>query len=243
MEPFTALGFGTFFVVALLVGVRLLWLWRETRQLPELLIGIGVLGIGPVGFAVTVLAQLLAESSPTASTVCYGLAQLAVSAGAFAKLVFTWQVYHPRSRLARGAVLAGGITLVGLYVHTAWRGFPVEAPGLRHLPLVAALLWGAIEALRYRERMRRRARLGLGDPVVENRFLVWGIGAAAAGVGSVFSIVAGMLGGPEALVDPGVLLLLSLHGMGAALCMWLAFLPPQAYLRRLLRGSVAPSAA
>jgi hypothetical protein len=242
VEPVTAIGFGAFFVVALLVGVRLLLLWRETRELPELLIGIGVLGIGPVGFSVTVVSQLLAESSPAASTLCYSLAQLAVSAGALAKLVFTWKVYHPHSRLARAFVLAGGLALLGAYLEMAWRGFPVEAPGLRHLPLVAALLWGSIEALRYRERMRRRARLGLGDPVVENRFLVWGIGAAAAGIGSVFSMVAGTLYGPDALVDPGLLLLLSLHGMVAALCMWLAFLPPQAYLRRVARERAATPA-
>ena len=45
-----ATGFIAFFLVSLTVGVRLLLLWRRTRQLPELLIGIGVLGIGPVGF-------------------------------------------------------------------------------------------------------------------------------------------------------------------------------------------------
>jgi hypothetical protein len=241
VEPVTAIGFGAFFVVALLVGVRLLLLWRETRQLPELLIGIGVLGIGPVGFAVTVLSQLLAASSPVASTLCYALAQLAVSAGALAKLVFTWQVYHPHSRVARAAVLGGGLTLLGAYVEMAWRGFPIEAPGLRHLPLVAALLWGAVEALRYRERMRRRARLGLGDPVLENRFLVWGVGAAAAGIGSVFSMVAGLLDGVDALVDPGLLLLLSLHGLVAALCMWLAFLPPQVYLRYVAGARTQPA--
>lgn len=242
MEPITAVGFGAFFLVALLVGIRLLLLWRETRQLPELLIGLAVLGIGPVGFSVTVVSQLLAGSSPSASTLCYGLAQLAMSAGALAKLVFTWKVYHPHSRVARGAVLAGGLVLLAVYAEMAWRGFPVKAPGLRHLPLVTALLWGAIEALRYRARMRRRARLGLGDPVVENRFLVWGIGAAAAGIGSVLSVVAGTLYGAEALVDPGLLLLLSLHGMVAALCMWLAFLPPQAYLRRLTRECVSTPA-
>lgn len=242
MEPITAVGFAAFFVVSLFVGIRLVLLWRETRQLPELLIGLGVLGIGPVGFSVTVVSQLLAEASPGASTLCYGLAQLAVSAGALAKLVFTWKVYHPGSRIARGAVLAGGLALIAVYLEMAWRGFPVEAPGLRHLPLVAALLWGAIEALRYRERMRRRARLGLGDPVVENRFLVWGIGAAAAGIGSVFSMVAGTLYGAEALVDPQLLLLLSLHGMVAALCMWLAFLPPRAYLRRLTRERASTAA-
>ena len=51
MGLLTALGFGCFFLVSLAVGLRLVLQWRRTRQLPELLIGIGVLGIGPVGFA------------------------------------------------------------------------------------------------------------------------------------------------------------------------------------------------
>jgi len=42
MNPLILVGFLTFFVVALTVGVRLLLLWGRTRQLPELLMGIGV---------------------------------------------------------------------------------------------------------------------------------------------------------------------------------------------------------
>lgn len=244
MEPLTALGFGAFFVVSLVVGLRLLLLWWKTRQLPELLIGLGVLGIGPVGFSLTVLAQLLAGSHPGRSALCYGLAQLAVSVGAFAKFVFNWHVYRPQSRLARAAVAIGGVALLAAWLEMALRGFPIVAPGPRHLPLVAALLWGSFEALRYRTRMRRRARVGLGDPVVENRFLVWGIGAGAAGIGTVVSLVTGMIAGADALLDPTLLLLLAGHGLVAAVCMWLAFLPPRPYLRFLVaRGDAAAPAA
>jgi hypothetical protein len=243
VEPLTAIGFVAFFLVALVVGVRLLLLWRQTGEQPELLIGIGVLGIGPVGFALTVAAQLLAGQSSPSSALCYGLGQLAVAIGAFSKFVFNWRVYHPESRIARNAAVAGGAVLATVWLEAAFRGFPVEAPGFRHLPLVVALLWGSFEALRYRERMRRRARVGLGDPVVENRFLVWGLGAGAAGVGSVISMVAGMIGGAQTLLDPGLLTLLSLHGMAAAVCMWLAFVPPKAYLRFVSRSGSVPAAA
>ena len=37
MNGLVWVGFGAFFVVASTVGVRLLLLWRRTRQLPELL--------------------------------------------------------------------------------------------------------------------------------------------------------------------------------------------------------------
>ena len=42
-HPLIHVGFLAFFVVALVVGVRLVHLWWRTRQLPELLIGLGVL--------------------------------------------------------------------------------------------------------------------------------------------------------------------------------------------------------
>ena len=42
MESFVWVGFVAFFVASLSVGVRLVLLWGRTRQLPELLIGIGV---------------------------------------------------------------------------------------------------------------------------------------------------------------------------------------------------------
>ena len=38
--------------------------------------------------------------------------------------------------------------------------------------------------------MRRRLQIGLGDPVVANRFLLWGIGAGAAGLGSFIGVAA-----------------------------------------------------
>ncbi len=241
MGLFTSLGFGCFFLVSLAVGLRLVLQWRRTRQLPELLIGIGVLGIGPVGFALTVVAQLLVGAVPLAAACFYGFAQLAVNLGAFAKLLFNGRVYHPGSVAARVAVWLGGAALVAAWVDVALGGFVVEAPGPRHAPLVAALLWGSVEALRYHGRMRRRARIGLGDPVVENRFLLWGVGAGAAGVGSLVGVVAGVGGGAQLLVDPVLLGVLSLHGSIAAVCMWLAFLPPRAYTRFL--SERAPAAA
>jgi hypothetical protein len=53
LESFVWVGFAAFFVASLTAGVRLVMLWRRTRELPELLIGIGVLGIGPVGYGLS----------------------------------------------------------------------------------------------------------------------------------------------------------------------------------------------
>ena len=76
------IGFAAFFVVALVVGVRVLLLARRTRELPELLMGVGVLGIGPVGFGLLVLGQQLQASHPLAFQVMVGTASFAISCGA-----------------------------------------------------------------------------------------------------------------------------------------------------------------
>ena len=67
----------------------------------------------------------------------------------------------------------------------------------------ANLLWGAVESLRYYALMRRRLRLGLADPLVTNRFLLWGLGIGAAGVGSLISVVGAGGLGLQHVRDPG----------------------------------------
>ncbi len=239
MDGVTGAGFAAFFCVSLVVGLRLIWLARRSGQLPELLIGIGVLGIGPVGFSLMLASQVLAETRPATSTLCIALGQLAVTAGAFSKYLFNWRVYRPASRLAGAAVALGALALIGSYAVFIVQGFPPGPPGLRSVPMIVALLWGSAEALGYWRRMRLRSQLGLGDALVQNRFLVWGLGAGAAGVGSLISTLVTLRVGPEAMLDPQLLRVLSLHGLLAAVCMWLAFLPPKVYTRFI--GSRGPA--
>ena len=88
MGPWIGIGFAAFFVVALVVGVRVLLLARRTRELPELLMGIGVLGIGPVGFGLLVIAQELQASHPGVFQVMVGMSSFAISCGVLAKFIF-----------------------------------------------------------------------------------------------------------------------------------------------------------
>ena len=88
MQSFMWIGFAAFFIASLTVGVRLVALWWRNRQLPELLIGLGVLGIGPVGFGCITLGQILNADYGTASRVVFGVGIFAASGGAFAKYIF-----------------------------------------------------------------------------------------------------------------------------------------------------------
>lgn len=235
-HPLAWVGFVAFFVVALVVGVRLLRLGLRARRLPEICIGTGVLGIGPVGFGLFVLAQQLAATHPTLQLALYDVGLAAVALGVFCKLIFNWRVYHPESRwLAGGVGVAGALLALTLAESVAsgrGYGYRLDWNFLTRTPLqIGALLWGSAEALHYWDQMRRRVRLGLADAVVCNRFLLWGIGAGAAGLGSLVGVIAQVASGQTTQQIPWVLASSSLHGLVAAIAMWLAFLPPDAYTR------------
>jgi hypothetical protein len=239
MESFVWIGFVAFFVASLSVGVRLVLLWRRTRQLPELLIGIGVLGIGPVGFGLMTVADLSRGAAPAFARVLLAIALLAVSAGVFAKCCFNWRVYHPEQVWVRRMVWLSGALLLALYL-SEFRTSGFETRDLlgpshtaRTVLQVACLLWGSGEALRYWRMMRRRLRLGIADAVVTNRFFLWGLGAGAAGVGSGVGLVTQWVTNTASVEISWLMLSSSLHGLTAAVAMWLAFMPTESY-RRLI---------
>jgi hypothetical protein len=83
--------------------------------------------------------------------------------------------------------------------------------------------WSVFESLHCCALMRRRARIGLADPMVARRFLLWGVaGGAALGIylASMWSRVAE----PE-MMGPWTVALTSVLGLVAAVGISLAFFP------------------
>jgi hypothetical protein len=227
-------GFLAFFFVSLWVGVRMLAQWGRTRALPELLLGLGVLGIGPIGFGLIMLAAAAGASKPDAPSLLAGCSALAVGGGAAAKAIFNWKIYHPSSRAAAAVSLVSIALLVVAIVGDAQStGFAPAAwmqPGwmlVRQSVQIGVLLWGAGEALRWWLRMRRRLRIGIADPLVANRFLLWGIGAGMAGSGSLIGMLVGLVYGQAMNELPLLTLVLSLCGLVSAVALWLAFAAPE----------------
>jgi hypothetical protein len=75
--------------------------------------------------------------------------------------------------------------------------------------------------------MRRRLRIGIADPLVANRFLLWGIGAGMAGSGSLIGMLVGLAYGQPMSELPLLTLVLSLCGLVSAIALWLAFAAPE----------------
>lgn len=245
MKAVIAIGFGAFFLSSLAIGLRLVWLAYRNRELPELLIGLGILGIGPAGFAGTVFALLLGPGRPSAAGCLLAAATLATSAGAVAAYVFNWTVFRRGERWAKGIVGAAGLLFVILFAGQLANGgfkLPLHLNAWFHLHSAAVtgcLLWGSGESLRYYALMRRRLRLGLADPIVTNRFLLWGLGIGSAGVGSVISIAFTLVTGSAMQELDWLTLSNSLFGLASAVLMWIAFLPPAPYRRWIARVATA----
>jgi hypothetical protein len=99
-------GFGVFFLVSLAIGLRLVALATRTRRSPELLIGLGILGIGPAGMSCLLGAAAVFGWSPSASRVFTAVGLLAIAAGSIASCLFNRMVFRADSAAARAWVFA-----------------------------------------------------------------------------------------------------------------------------------------
>ncbi|MFI5217236.1 MAG: hypothetical protein ACHQ3O_11900 [Candidatus Limnocylindria bacterium] len=125
-----------------------------------------------------------------------------------------------------------GIRLLALAART--RQLPELCFGLTLLLMgVSKLAWS---------RLRRRLRLGLADAVVTERVLLWAIASLSSVIVSTTSTIAGFLGINFAATAFGAAVT-ALLGLISAGAMWLAFLPPAGYLRRVRARAPAALAA
>jgi hypothetical protein len=242
MEMLAAIGGGAFVLVSWVLGVRLLALWLRTRQVPELACGLGLLLMGGVGYPLIALVQ----EAPLASRVKIALLaaqMLCHVVGATVFCVFTQRVFRPSESwawLITGATFAAVMTgaLVQIW-SPGLLAYAEKGEGIWHWHGAAStlpLLWAGAESLRYHGLMRRRQQLGLADPLLTDRFRLWAVAMFAAALITIISITAESLGSSLAGTAFGGIVIGSLGSVSAG-AIWLAFLPPAAYRRRLQRAA------
>jgi hypothetical protein len=250
-------------LLAVAIGMRLLRLGAQSGG-PERWLGVYFLGSSVFG---TVLSGFVYMAFASPSLVLpdpwlrtfHALELATGGAGLFGIYMFTWRTFRPDDAWARSAVIAGGAVLLGSLV---WfgisEGFQVAVlngpsywigVGAREL----ALVWMAIESVRYWGLLRRRLRLGLSDPLVTNRFLLWGLFAAVVILMGAADPLARVwycrladstttwdpeLGRPIIVV---VMALTSALGILSAGTLFLTFFPTPGY-RRWVLGRRAPAA-
>lgn len=234
-----------------IAGLRLLALGWRTKQLPERLLGLGLVAVAVLGGPLTFFGRLPSLVATPAGDALFALGLAATQTGIALFGAFTWLVFRPGSLWATLLLvcLAGalGVEWLGLLQASA-RGTTMEAilPHTRpwSVALVATLAlsfaWSGAEAWAFRRRLGRQLALGLGDPVVANRMWLWAAGAFAT-VLMCGVIASCMLAGLAPLRHPLPLAAIALSSLCASGCWLLAFLPPASYLARLGRRAAAPA--
>ena len=162
-----------------LVGIDLIRRARETRGLPELFLGLA--------FVFNGLSYLFAdlpifiENEAILNEFSY-IGRILAALCALTIAVFTWRVFRAKAAWAKWACWAiGGLQLLGLTVSAFegdWEGaYPLTYTGFwfEWLGGIAPFAWLAAESLSAYWRSRLKMRVGLGDPIVSNRFLLIGI--------------------------------------------------------------------
>jgi hypothetical protein len=249
-------------LLAVVIGVRLVRLGVRSRG-PEIWLGAYFLGSAFLG---TILSStvymswadpMLALPDGLRSTL-HAADLVATSAGLLGVQVFTWRVFRPRSERARLVVLASAaiavLALIGVGATERFHVRVVNGPcyWLGYAVREAAIVWMAAESFLYFGRLRRRLRLGLVDPLLANRFLLWGIWAATVSVMNLSDPVARVgywwVTGTttEWLPDVGrpmiavTLIVTSALGAVTAATLFLTFFPTAGFRRWVTRS---PSAA
>ncbi|MGH0038353.1 MAG: hypothetical protein ACQGVK_25245 [Myxococcota bacterium] len=106
--------------------------------------------------------------------------QVCASIGVAGAYLFTWQTFRPGSEVAKGlvtialAVMAASLVAVGLTDGFAVRVLNGPAYWVHLATKLAFLPWIAVESFRYSSLQSKRLALGLADPLVANRFWLWG---------------------------------------------------------------------
>jgi hypothetical protein len=241
------LGANAYVVLSLCMGVRLLRLGWRRGSVPELAVGISFVTGGGLGAGLQVLSQTRELLPPVYAGSTLAFSKLCVYVAVLAHGLFTWHVFRPDAAWARrffflsvllwaaisiGYALAGGIVDANYSGAWFWLEFIAQA---------AIIAWSAFEPLLYWTRMRRRLRFGLADPVVANRFLLWGgalsLGLLAAAVNPVIHALPG-----HSWTRPLIGVASGLATAAAGLT-WLTFFPSAAYLDRVRRRAARAGAA
>jgi len=219
---------------------------RRSRDLAPLLLGLQLLFAMGFGYllcgAGTALALLAKDPSPRLVAALLGTGNAATMVGLAAALLFEWRVFWPAERwpLALGGAFLAAMA-VGWLGSAATGAFDTGTYRnawflLLNGGMLAANLWVGIEPLVYHAKLRRRIRLGLAEPLIVDRFLLWGLGSLARAALIVMGPLSewamlGLEGEARLTFSAAGMALASALGLATSVAYWLTFNPTSAYVR------------
>jgi hypothetical protein len=242
-----SLALGTAAALLLSLGVRL---WRTgAAGAPERWLALAFASLGAGILPRLAAAHLLGGGESGARVLgLNAVSHLAIAVAIVGLAAFVWRVFRPASRAAGACV---GAIALGNLVLTLW--ISATAHALQEASALAlalngsrlvVLLWAFAECARYARLMRRRLALGLADPLLANRFVLWSVWTGALGFAGLllFAVRSRAFWLHSQGIDPRSVMPaaipLTAVSVGCAvicagLAIWLAFFPPDRYRRWL----------
>jgi len=247
LDALLLLSTAAFILAGSVVGARLLSAAVCARELPDFVVGFSLFMLSAIAYPLILLGGS-GDLSLEAAKLVTILSTTALVLGWAGVFFFTQRVFRPRESWAAALASAG----VAMLLYGLVAGVPYfqratdraaltssESPALWvECAAVLAYAWTAFEGFRCWAQARRRLRLGLADPLVVNRFLLWGWIGVASLLSTAPSLAITLAGGNGA-TSAAARLCTALGGLAASLALQLAFLPPAAYRRWLSGGAAA----
>jgi hypothetical protein len=230
-------------VALMLLGVRLLRIAARNRGMPELLMGFYLLLSPPA----TSLVMRIDRFPPEYHRLLENLAYPALAIASLCLCNFAWRVFRPDARWAKAAVALCSATFLWMLLRVMTGAASMEDESASLAPRIVMLLtygWLFVECVLQHRMLVRRMRLGLADPVVVNRFLLFAIWSGVLGfLPGVALMLAFLVDAGEVQPSGGLFsAVMRLTGILIYGAIWLSFLPPKPYTRWLQRRSATAGA-
>jgi hypothetical protein len=237
-----------FVAVSAIVGFRMLLLWRRSGCRPELFLGCGVLGTAVFGYGVLIAASVVRGPGNNVDTTMLqlglqGSGVVLHDLGVTCFVLFVLSTFRAGERwaIALAALLIGSIWIgdVGWESVNRFRdaGIGNAFWWMRYGVIWTYPLWAIVESYWYYGLMRRRLALGLVDPLVANRFFLWGTGSLGTLAAIWVSSIPFMLVNDPARAlawMPQIQVVTATVGVVTVVAYYLTFFPPAAYKRWVL---------
>jgi len=254
------------FVIAGIVGIKLWRLGADDWLAPERMLAVYFLVSHLIGGVMMTIAygawsSMGRAESPDWLIWINGVGQHLLAIGFATILLFTQRTFHPGVRWAETlAWLAIGVLVLSLLGRLLWEGFAISiSGGTFHWAAFAvrmlALCWAGVSACAYWVRMRKRMKLGLADPLLVNRFLLWGgwaignliIALSEPAARLIYSWTAGdaamtadHITGVAGPIIQITLSVTSVFGSLTTIALFLTFFPTEGYKRWVMRQTGPP---
>ncbi len=227
-------------------ATRLALLWRRTGLMPE-----GLLALFFAGFAVGAPLRLFLSTAHHLDSAlkegASGVAMIGLTTALLGLAFFTRYVFRSTSGFAHAFNMLTALALwVGIGILTYLGKLSNQVHPIAMFLQFWALpifFWAFYECTSHYITMGRQQKLGMGDSLVRNRFLLWSLWTGAFCVlATVAAVVKSMLlittpEGQEVAASAALMLAVRIVALAcisvAATSMWLSFFPPPGYVAHI----------